>query len=217
MHPCGAYRYNSLAQILSAERPDTLHIVHRLDRLTSGVTIFAKSPEIAQSFGAAMKAGKTQKLYLARVAGDFGSALDQRWRRDSLPDEGAVGWAYQQGGIGKEGGSGSGSGSGGGGGGSGRRAALACVGHESGSVLGGDGAPRWPAHTSRTHAARMPAAATRKAVRCGGGECMPASRRDSRTRVRSSRRYVHSREAEAVVLFVAVVMVVERGPFPLLT
>lgn len=67
MHPCGAYRYNSLFHILDAERKATkaaavahgkdeaeaevneeaLHIVHRLDRLTSGLTLFAKSPEVS--------------------------------------------------------------------------------------------------------------------------------------------------------------------------
>lgn len=38
-HPSGAYRYNSLHLIVQHMRPDlpALHIVHRLDRLTSGV------------------------------------------------------------------------------------------------------------------------------------------------------------------------------------
>ena len=81
MHPCGAYRYNSLFHILDAERKaskailtlqrsqevasnqhllggkedlnqaeeeEALHIVHRLDRLTSGLTLFAKNPEVCE-------------------------------------------------------------------------------------------------------------------------------------------------------------------------
>ncbi len=38
MHPCGAYRYNSLEYVLKNEHlvqnQPTLHIVHRLDRYT---------------------------------------------------------------------------------------------------------------------------------------------------------------------------------------
>ena len=57
MHPCGAYRFNSLFHIVDAERKaaqdghsnamsEVLHVVHRLDRLTSGLTLFAKTPEV---------------------------------------------------------------------------------------------------------------------------------------------------------------------------
>jgi 23S rRNA-/tRNA-specific pseudouridylate synthase len=41
MHPCGAYRDNSLVHVLKREpllpgTPPQLHLVHRLDRVTSG-------------------------------------------------------------------------------------------------------------------------------------------------------------------------------------
>ena len=65
-----------------------------------------------------MKAGHTQKLYLARVAGDFGSILDPRWRRNTTMDEGTVGWAYEElSGEDSLGSDGAGRGGGGGGGG----------------------------------------------------------------------------------------------------
>ena len=47
MHPSGAYRFNSLENILKAEplvpSQPPLYLVHRLDRVTSGLVIFAKS------------------------------------------------------------------------------------------------------------------------------------------------------------------------------
>ena len=47
VHPCGRYRHNSLVFILAKELGHTnLHTVHRLDRLTSGVTIFCKETEL---------------------------------------------------------------------------------------------------------------------------------------------------------------------------
>ncbi|XP_023326991.1 RNA pseudouridylate synthase domain-containing protein 2 isoform X2 [Eurytemora carolleeae] len=44
VHPCGRYRHNTLLFILAKEYGYTnLHTVHRLDRLTSGVLMFAKN------------------------------------------------------------------------------------------------------------------------------------------------------------------------------
>ena len=104
MHPCGAYRFNSLFHVVDSERKaagvasEVLHIVHRLDRLTSGLTLFAKDPDTAKRFGADLVAGHCHKTYLARVAGDFGAGLvaHQGWWRplaDLEADEQALGWA----------------------------------------------------------------------------------------------------------------------------
>jgi 23S rRNA-/tRNA-specific pseudouridylate synthase len=49
-----------------------LHVVHRLDRLTSGLTILAKDAGTARAFGEDLTRGHTAKTYLARVKGDFG-------------------------------------------------------------------------------------------------------------------------------------------------
>jgi tRNA pseudouridine65 synthase len=43
--------------------------VHRLDRPTSGVLVFARNPEAAQTLGKAMMAGEIHKTYLAMVRG----------------------------------------------------------------------------------------------------------------------------------------------------
>ena len=74
---------------------EMLHIVHRLDRLTSGLTIFAKTPAKAQALGHSIKTGRTQKVYLARVVGYFGANFDDRWQRASFSSEQDVGWAFK--------------------------------------------------------------------------------------------------------------------------
>ena len=45
--------------------------VHRLDRQTSGIVIFAKQKESSDKFRKLMIDGKVNKVYLCRVKGDF--------------------------------------------------------------------------------------------------------------------------------------------------
>lgn len=49
-----------------------LHVIYRLDRLTSGLLILAKSPEEANRMCQELQSGHTKKYYLALVKGDFG-------------------------------------------------------------------------------------------------------------------------------------------------
>ncbi|KAL3668057.1 hypothetical protein V7S43_006924 [Phytophthora oleae] len=76
-HPCGAYRHNSLHTILQAARPDLpqLNIVHRLDRLTSGVVILAKNAAKAKALSSIIAERQASKTYLARVRGQFPDVL----------------------------------------------------------------------------------------------------------------------------------------------
>lgn len=46
-----------------------VHPAHRLDRATSGVLLFALSPEAAAALGACFEQGRVQKTYLALVRG----------------------------------------------------------------------------------------------------------------------------------------------------
>ncbi|KAG9403128.1 hypothetical protein AC1031_006674 [Aphanomyces cochlioides] len=80
-HPCGAYRFNSLHYILLHMRPDIphLHIVHRLDRLTSGVVILAKNSNTARKLSACIADRTASKAYLARVRGTFPDTLTESW------------------------------------------------------------------------------------------------------------------------------------------
>lgn len=75
IHPCGGYNLNSLFHILSEQNPSlkgSLYNVHRLDRLTSGLTIIAKSSKTATVLGKCiMNREKCHKIYVARVKGKF--------------------------------------------------------------------------------------------------------------------------------------------------
>lgn len=80
IHPCGSYRFNSLIAILrdqqTVEADATLHTTHRLDRLTSGLVLLAKTKEAARRVGAWFAANQIRKTYLARVKGCFKKLLD---------------------------------------------------------------------------------------------------------------------------------------------
>lgn len=70
----GGYHLNSLFQIIMSFRPDLkdrLFAVHRLDRLTSGLVIIAKSSAVAKELGISIRDRTCEKFYLARVRGKF--------------------------------------------------------------------------------------------------------------------------------------------------
>eukprot|EP00727_Mastigamoeba_balamuthi_P014213 m51a1_g9414 putative rna pseudouridylate synthase domain-containing protein 2 (434) ;mRNA; r:347412-349077 len=72
VHPCGRYRHNTLMFVLASQHGlQSLHSVHRLDRLTSGIMLMAKSPQAATKYMKQIKDGLTRKEYLARVKGCF--------------------------------------------------------------------------------------------------------------------------------------------------
>jgi tRNA pseudouridine synthase 8/2,5-diamino-6-(5-phospho-D-ribitylamino)-pyrimidin-4(3H)-one deaminase len=73
VHPTGKFWFNTVESMMEFEMGYTdLYLVHRLDRLTSGVLVFAKVKQIAQVWGANIREhiGIT-KIYLARVEGVF--------------------------------------------------------------------------------------------------------------------------------------------------
>ncbi|OQR86176.1 hypothetical protein ACHHYP_10846 [Achlya hypogyna] len=72
VHPCGAYRHNSMTFILAVDHDrHPLFPVHRLDRLTSGLLVLAKTPEKAQTMSAQLVDRSMLKYYVAKVAGRF--------------------------------------------------------------------------------------------------------------------------------------------------
>ncbi|CAF0971648.1 unnamed protein product [Rotaria sordida] len=75
VHPCGKYRFNTVLAILHYEyQLSNLRTVHRLDRMTSGILIMAKSAEKARAinFNAdRLSTNGVDKLYLCRVRGEF--------------------------------------------------------------------------------------------------------------------------------------------------
>ena len=86
MHPCGRYRHNSLLYIMGKRFPLGLRMVHRLDRLTSGLVILCKDSDTAARFSRQISQGRVQKTYLARVLGKFPERVSSRSERGAYLD-----------------------------------------------------------------------------------------------------------------------------------
>ncbi|OTF83290.1 hypothetical protein BLA29_008046 [Euroglyphus maynei] len=72
VHACGKFRFNSIISILEKENNiKDLHLLHRLDRLTSGIMIMAKTKARAQKLHEQMRNREMHKEYLCRVDGHF--------------------------------------------------------------------------------------------------------------------------------------------------
>lgn len=72
IHPCGRFRHNSVVNILKKEYNfDNVKVVHRLDRLVSGVLIMAKNSIRAHKFENAISQREVEKVYVCRVSGEF--------------------------------------------------------------------------------------------------------------------------------------------------
>lgn len=78
VHPTGGYHINSLTEVIKHGREDisTLYPCHRLDKVTSGITIMAKNNTIASNIQTRIQSHDMQKLYLARVQGKFPNSPD---------------------------------------------------------------------------------------------------------------------------------------------
>ncbi|CAD8210485.1 unnamed protein product [Paramecium octaurelia] len=78
VHTGGGYHYNCLSAILHFEHGlKDLYVLHRLDRLTSGLLIFSKNRLLAQKFHDANSKLNVQKTYLARVQGNFSEDIKE--------------------------------------------------------------------------------------------------------------------------------------------
>jgi 23S rRNA-/tRNA-specific pseudouridylate synthase len=82
IHPCGGYHLNSLTSMLEGDTlvpTDKKYFnIHRLDRLTSGLVILAKSSAVAKHFIQYIRQRDCKKYYLARVQGRFPLNLEQQ-------------------------------------------------------------------------------------------------------------------------------------------
>ena len=73
--PSGKYWQNCLRHVLQRElNLPALYAVHRLDRETSGVNLFAKTRDAAASLGDAFSAGRVEKRYAAILRGQLPAA-----------------------------------------------------------------------------------------------------------------------------------------------
>lgn len=72
VHPCGRYRHNTVVFILAKEyNLKNLRTIHRLDRLTSGLLLFGRSPKKARQMEHQIRNRQVQKEYVCRVDGLF--------------------------------------------------------------------------------------------------------------------------------------------------
>ncbi|KAM5129777.1 pseudouridylate synthase RPUSD2 [Mantella aurantiaca] len=72
VHPCGRFRHNTVIFVLGKEHNLTeLHTIHRLDRMTSGVLMFAKTLEVSQKMDELVRGRQVEKQYICRVNGEF--------------------------------------------------------------------------------------------------------------------------------------------------
>ncbi|XP_004082319.1 RNA pseudouridylate synthase domain-containing protein 2 [Oryzias latipes] len=72
VHPCGRFRHNTVIFILGKEYGvSELHTVHRLDRLTSGVLLFARTVETSKKLDKMVRDREIEKEYVCRVEGEF--------------------------------------------------------------------------------------------------------------------------------------------------
>lgn len=78
VHPSGLYHHNSLTVLLAKEHKTLpqLYPVHRLDRLTSGLQLLAKSAAHAKQVGEEISSRNVRKHYVARVHGAFPSSME---------------------------------------------------------------------------------------------------------------------------------------------
>ncbi len=74
VHPVNTVRENSLIRLLRRqEGRESLRLVHRLDRETSGVLLVAEDPDTARLLSTAFERGRVRKEYLAVVRGAPGA------------------------------------------------------------------------------------------------------------------------------------------------
>jgi RluA family pseudouridine synthase len=64
----------SLLELLSAQRDEKLYVVHRLDKETSGVIVFARHAEAHRRLNAQFEARTVRKVYLALAHGSLARA-----------------------------------------------------------------------------------------------------------------------------------------------
>uniref|UniRef100_A0A0K8SSM9 Pseudouridine synthase RsuA/RluA-like domain-containing protein n=1 Tax=Lygus hesperus TaxID=30085 RepID=A0A0K8SSM9_LYGHE len=76
VHPCGRYRHNTVVFILAKEyQLKNLRTIHRLDRLTSGLLLFGRTPKKARQMEHQIRNRLVQKEYICRVDGNFPSEV----------------------------------------------------------------------------------------------------------------------------------------------
>jgi tRNA pseudouridine32 synthase len=73
VHPAGRYNYNSVVELMRADRGCGWNPMpcNRLDRLTSGIMFVGKHAKATEAMGIQLKGRTVRKEYVARVIGEF--------------------------------------------------------------------------------------------------------------------------------------------------
>lgn len=84
VHPAGRYKYNSVVEIMRAERHFAFNPLpcNRLDRLTSGVMFIGKTSQEAEVISEKLRGRTVRKEYVARVKGRFPDG--EGWQGDEM-------------------------------------------------------------------------------------------------------------------------------------
>jgi len=78
MHADGPFIRNTLISLLRAQYGDDLHLVHRLDRETSGICVLARSKDAVKNLHEQFQANEVQKVYVALVHGVMPAPIECR-------------------------------------------------------------------------------------------------------------------------------------------
>lgn len=79
VHPSGIYKRQTVVTLLAERRILAKpHLLHRLDRETSGVLILAKNPGAAAKFHQSLRGQVAEKVYLVAVEGSLRHKFDAR-------------------------------------------------------------------------------------------------------------------------------------------
>lgn len=82
MHPCGRYRHNTVVFILAKEyNLKNLRTIHRLDRLTSGILLFGRTPKKARQMEHQIR--NRQVRFAILVTGEKLAGLDWQFLLNS--------------------------------------------------------------------------------------------------------------------------------------
>ena len=85
VHPAGRYNYNSVVEIMRAERHFSFNPLpcNRLDRLTSGVMFIGKTSKEAEVISKKLRGRTVRKEYVARVKGKISGRRELDWRSNA--------------------------------------------------------------------------------------------------------------------------------------
>lgn len=83
VHPCGRFRHNTVIFILGKEHNlKELHTIHRLDRMTSGVLMFAKTVEVSKRIDEQVRERQVRGFPWVFVCGIFLKKVKSKSQED---------------------------------------------------------------------------------------------------------------------------------------